>query len=192
MIHTVGLVAKYQEPKAAQMVRWLVPWLKKRGKKVCVENGLARSGARSCSKKEMAAKADLIISLGGDGTLLNIAPLIERPDVPILGMNLGGLGFITETGADEIESVLTNTLDGNYEVEKRMTLEVRVQSNNATGSCRFRILNDAVIAKGARSRIILLETHIGGKYLCTYRADGLIISTPTGSTAYSLSAGGPI
>jgi NAD kinase len=82
MIRTVGLVAKYQEPKAADMVRWLVPWLKQRGKKVLVENGITRSGGMSCSKKAMASKADLIISLGGDGTLLNIAPLVERPDVP--------------------------------------------------------------------------------------------------------------
>jgi NAD+ kinase len=191
MIRTVGLVAKYQEPKAAQMVRWLVPWLKKRGKKVCVENGLARSGARSCSKKEMAAKADLIISLGGDGTLLNIAPLVERPDVPILGVNLGGLGFITEVAVDELEGVLSKTLDGDYEIEKRMTLEVRVSGKNGRPH-KFRVLNDVVIAKGARSRIIDLETYVGDDYLCTYRADGLIISTPTGSTAYSLAAAGPI
>jgi NAD+ kinase len=191
MIRTVGLVAKYQEPKAAQMVRWLVPWLKKRDKKVCVENGLARSGARSCSKKEMAAKADLIISLGGDGTLLNIAPLVERPDVPILGVNLGGLGFITEVAVDELEGVLSKTLDGDYEIEKRMTLEVRVSGKNGRPH-KFRVLNDVVIAKGARSRIIDLETYVGDDYLCTYRADGLIISTPTGSTAYSLAAAGPI
>jgi NAD+ kinase len=191
MIRTVGLVAKYQEPKAAQMVRWLVPWLKKRGKKVCVENGLARNGARSCSKKEMAAKADLIISLGGDGTLLNIAPLVERPDVPILGVNLGGLGFITEVAVDELEGVLSKTLDGDYEIEKRMTLEVRVSGKNGRPR-KFRVLNDVVIAKGARSRIIDLETYVGDDYLCTYRADGLIISTPTGSTAYSLAAAGPI
>jgi NAD+ kinase len=191
MINTVGLVAKYHEPKAAQMVRWLIPWLKKRGKKVCVENGLVRRGVRSCSKKEMAAEADLIISLGGDGTLLNIAPLVIRPEVPILGVNLGGLGFITEVAVSELESVLRKTLDGDYEVEKRMTLEVRVISKK--GRTRiFRILNDAVIAKGARSRIIDLETYVGEDYLCTYRADGLIISTPTGSTAYSLAAAGPI
>ena len=190
-IRTVGLVAKYQEPKAAEMVRWLVPWLKQRGKRVLVENGVVRSAAISCTKKEMAAKADLIVSLGGDGTLLNIAPLVERTDVPILGVNLGGLGFITEVAVDELESVLTKTLEGDYETEKRMTLEVRVQSKNGKVH-RFRVLNDAVIAKGARSRIIHLETYIGDDYLCTYRADGLIISTPTGSTAYSLAAGGPI
>ena len=191
MIRTVGLVAKYHEPKAAQMVRWLIPWLKKRGKKVCVENGLVRKGARTCSKKEMAAEADLIISLGGDGTLLNIAPLVIRPEVPILGVNLGGLGFITEVAVGELEAVLRKTLDGDYEVEQRMTLEVRA-INKKGRSRKFRILNDAVIAKGARSRIIDLETYVGDDYLCTYRADGLIISTPTGSTAYSLAAAGPI
>src|SRR5262249_54501708 len=110
-IQTVGLVAKYQEPKAADVVRWLVPWLKERGKQVLVENGLAETGAVPCTKKQMASKADLIISLGGDGTLLNIAPLVERRDVPILGVNMGSLGFITEVAVDELESVLSKTLD---------------------------------------------------------------------------------
>lgn len=191
MIRTVGLVAKYQESKAADMVRWLVPWLKQRGKKVLVENGLARTGGTSCTKKEMATQADLIISLGGDGTLLNIAPLVERPDVPILGVNLGGLGFITEVAVDELEAVVTKALEGDYEVEKRMTLEIRVHSKKRK-PYQFRVLNDAVIAKGARSRIIDLETYVDDDYLCTYRADGLIVSTPTGSTAYSLATGGPI
>jgi NAD+ kinase len=191
MIRTVGLVAKYQEPKAAEMVRWLGPWLKQRGKKVLVENGVIRDSASACTKKEIARRADLIVSLGGDGTLLNIAPLVERPEVPILGVNLGGLGFITEVAVNELESVLAKTLEGDYEVEKRMTLEIRVQSGKAKPH-KFRVLNDAVITKGARSRIIDLETFIGNDYLCTYRADGLIISTPTGSTAYSLAAGGPI
>jgi NAD+ kinase len=191
MIRAIGLVAKYQEPKAAEMVRWLVPWLKKRGRKVYVENGIARSGGISSSKKEMAAKADLIISLGGDGTLLNIAPLVERPDVPILGVNLGGLGFITEVAAGELKSVLTQTLEGEYQTEQRMTLEIQLKGKTGKPH-RFRVLNDAVITKGARSRIINLETYVDDEYLCNYRADGLIISTPTGSTAYSLAAGGPI
>jgi NAD+ kinase len=191
MIRAIGLVAKYQEPKATEMVRWLVPWLKKRGRKVYVENGIARSGGISSSKKEMAAKADLIISLGGDGTLLNIAPLVERPEVPILGVNLGGLGFITEVAAGELKSVLTQTLEGEYQTEQRMTLEIQLKGKTGKPH-RFRVLNDAVITKGARSRIINLETYVDDEYLCNYRADGLIISTPTGSTAYSLAAGGPI
>src|SRR5919106_6371615 len=190
-IRTVGLVAKYQEPKAAEVVRWLVPWLKQRGKRVLVENGVVRTAAISCTKQEMAAQADLIVSLGGDGTLLNIAPLVERPDVPILGVNLGGLGFITEVAVDELESILIKTLKGDYQTEKRTTLEIRVHSGKRK-THKFRVLNDAVITKGARSRIIDLETYVGDDYLCTYRADGLIISTPTGSTAYSLAAGGPI
>jgi NAD+ kinase len=191
MIRVVGLFAKHQEPKATEMLRWLVPWLKQRGKKVLVEDGVPRTGAISRTKKEMAAEADLIISLGGDGTLLNIAPLVERPGVPILGVNLGGLGFITEVAPDELEPVLARTLEGDYAAEKRMTLEILVKGKNGKPH-KFRVLNDAVINKGARSRIIDLETYVGSDYLCTYRADGLILSTPTGSTAYSLAAGGPI
>ena len=191
MIRTVGLVAKYEEPKAAEMVGWLVPWLKERKKRVLVEKGLFKDGATPCTKKEMVKRADLIVVLGGDGTLLSVARLVERPKVPILGVNLGGLGFMTEVAVDELESVLERTLAGDFTVERRMTLEVRLESKRAKPK-KFRVLNDAVIAKGARSRIIDLEAYIGKEYLCTYRADGLIISTPTGSTAYSLAAGGPI
>jgi NAD+ kinase len=191
MIRVVGLVAKFEEPKAAEIATWLVPWLKENGKRVLVETNVARAGGRVCSKKEMARRADLIVVLGGDGTLLSIARLVERPRVPILGVNLGGLGFITEVAVDELEEVLGRILAGKYAAEKRMTLEIKVHGK--TGKARkFRVLNDAVIAKGARARIIGLETYIGKEYLCTYRADGLIISTPTGSTAYSLAAGGPI
>jgi NAD+ kinase len=190
-IRVVGLVAKYEEPKAAEMASWLVPWLKEKGKQVLVEGGVVRAGGRSCSKNEIARKADLIVVLGGDGTLLSVARLVERPEIPILGVNLGGLGFITEVAVDELESVLAKTLAGDFSVEKRMTLEIQVHGKKGR-SKKFRVLNDAVIAKGARSRIIDLETFVGEEYLCTYRADGLIISTPTGSTAYSLAAGGPL
>jgi NAD+ kinase len=191
VIRTVGLVAKYEEPKAAEMVRWLVPWLKEKKKRVLVEAGQFKDGARPCSKEQMVRRADLIVVLGGDGTLLSVARLVERPKVPILGVNLGGLGFMTEVAVDELESVLERTLAGDFTVERRMTLEVRIESDGAKPK-KFRVLNDAVIAKGARSRIIDMEAFIGKEYLCTYRADGLIISTPTGSTAYSLAVGGPI
>ncbi|MFQ5849640.1 MAG: NAD(+)/NADH kinase [Candidatus Binatia bacterium] len=191
MINVVGLVAKYGEAKAVELAGWLVPWLEQKGKQVLVEPGFGQAGGRACDKKEMAKKANLIIVLGGDGTLLSIARFVERPDVPIVGVNLGGLGFITEIAAEELESVLDKTLAGNLSVEKRMTLQLRVYSKNGKPK-DFRVLNDGVITKGARSKIIDLETYVGKEYLCTYRADGLIICTPTGSTAYSLAAGGPI
>ena len=191
MIKTVGLVAKYGEAKAVEIAGWLIPWLKKKDMQVLVEAGFNASGGHPCDKQEMASKADLIVVLGGDGTLLSIARLVERVEVPIIGVNLGGLGFITEIAADELESVLDKTLTGNFSVQKRMTLELRIHSKKGEPK-KFRVLNDGVITKGARSKIIGLEVYVGKEYLCTYRADGLIISTPTGSTAYSMAAGGPI
>src|SRR5436190_19284010 len=104
MIRVVGLVAKYEEPKAAEMVRWLVPWLKEKKRHVLVETGLYKNGARACSKQEMAKKADRIVVLGGDGTLLSVARLVERPKVPSRGVNLGGLGCSTEAAVDELET----------------------------------------------------------------------------------------
>jgi NAD+ kinase len=191
MIKTVGLVAKHGEAKAVEIAKWLVPWLKEKGKQVLVEPGFTQSGGTASEKEAMAKSADLIVVLGGDGTFLSIARLVENPEVPIMGVNLGGLGFITEIAADELESVLENVVKGDFSVQKRMTLELRVHSKNAKPR-KFRVLNDGVITKGARSKIIGLETYVGKEYLCTYRADGLVIATPTGSTAYSMAAGGPI
>lgn len=190
MVKTVGIVSKYGEQKAEQIMSTAIPWLENRGMEVLVEVEFASTGGRVAPKTEMAARADLIIVLGGDGTLLSIARLVERPEVPIVGVNLGGLGFITEIVVDELEEVLASTISENFTIEKRMTLSVTIEGKD--GVRKLRILNDAVITKGARSKIINLETYVGSDYLCTYRADGLIISTPTGSTAYSLAAGGPI
>lgn len=190
MTEVVGFVAKYGEEKARKLMEWAIPWLEQRGMAALVEPEFDAVGGQVATKEEMAKQADLIVVLGGDGTLLSIAHHVERPELPIVGVNLGGLGFITEIAADELEEVLTDTIAGNYTVEKRMTLQVTILGKE--GKQSHRILNDAVIAKGARSKIIDLETYVGSDYLCTYRADGLIISTPTGSTAYSLAAGGPI
>jgi NAD+ kinase len=132
-----------------------------------------------------------IVVLGGDGTLLSVARHYAALEVPILGVNVGGLGFLTEISLDELYPTMEHVLSGKYAVEERMMLTARLcRQGELCWEKHF--LNDAVINKGALARIVELATWIDGEYLTTYRADGLIVSTPTGSTAYTLSAGGPI
>jgi len=135
--------------------------------------------------------AGLIIVLGGDGTLLSVARQLKGRDVPILGVNLGGLGFLTETSLEELPEVLASVMQGEYSLSRRTMLSVAVRRN---GELVFdlSVLNDAVITKDALARIIDIETFVNDEYLTTYRTDGLILSTATGSTGYSLAAGGPI
>ena len=189
---SIGILVKPKFPEIKSTLRDVITWLRDRSIDVILDTTSATLlGERGgYQKTQLASKADVLLVLGGDGTMLNAARLAGERSIPILGVNMGGLGFITEVAVDELETILTKTLDGDYEVEKRMTLEIRVMGKKRR-SHRFRVLNDAVITKGARSRIIDLETYVGDDYLCTYRADGLIISTPTGSTAYSLAAAGP-
>ncbi|MFI5331879.1 MAG: NAD(+)/NADH kinase [Desulfobaccales bacterium] len=135
---------------------------------------------------------DFIVVMGGDGTILSVARHYGRLGLPILGVNLGGLGFITEVSLDELHAILEEyVLPGKFEVDERLVLTVSLIRDGAT-IWRENVLNDAVINKGALARIAELATWIDAEHLTTYRADGLIVSTPTGSTAYTLSAGGPI
>lgn len=135
--------------------------------------------------------ASLIVVLGGDGTLLSVSRASLGRGVPILGVNLGGLGFLTEVSVEELMSTFMDIVMGNYELTERMMLHVNVLREAKT-VFDFHVLNDAVITKDALARIIEIETYVGEEYITTYRADGVIFSTPTGSTGYCLSAGGPI
>jgi len=134
---------------------------------------------------------DLIIVLGGDGTLLSASRHLQGKEVPILGVNLGGLGFLTETSVEELPSILEKVIKGDFDISKRVMLLVTVKRGNDY-VFEFSILNDAVITKDALARIIDIETYVNEEYLTTYKGDGLIFSTPTGSTGYSLAAGGPL
>ena len=190
---TYGIIAKRNKPEALSLSREIREWLETRGIKTVVDRGVAESVG--CSNpvdvKEIPSHADLLIVLGGDGTLLSVARLKEVETIPILGINLGGLGFITETFKEETFQVLEKIIAGDFETEKRLMLKATVyRGEKIIGESK--VLNDIVINKGALARIIDLETYIDGSYLTTFKADGLILSTPTGSTAYSLAAGGPV
>jgi NAD+ kinase len=188
----IGIICKAGRTEPIELVKVLIPWLQERQYEVALEPGVAASlGLKGVEKEEITGTVRMMIVLGGDGTMLSVARLIDGRDVPILGVNLGGLGFITEINKDEIFRTLNQVLEGKCPIEERMMLKIRVfRESGEVGS--FTALNDAVINKGAMARIIEMETFVNASYVTTYRADGLIISTPTGSTAYNLAAGGPI
>ena len=191
----VGLVAKPDAAEAQRIVRQLVEWLGARGLTVVLEKETAAlapsASVTSASKSDLPGQVDAVIVLGGDGTLLSMARAVGDLGVPILGVNLGGLGFLTATTLEEMLPALEALLIGAMAVEERMMLAARVvRGGQATGD--YIALNDVVITKSAMSRIIDLAVSVDGRHATAYRADGLIISTPTGSTAYNLSAGGPI
>jgi NAD+ kinase len=191
---SVGIVAKPHFPRSGAVVRRLASVLSHRGIRVLCDPGTARIlGQREKARTVpvLAASVDLMMVLGGDGTLLGVARNMPGRPVPILGVNLGSLGFLTETTLEEMESMLGEVLDGRYEVEDRMMLHASVVRGRKTIASQ-RLLNDVVINKSALARILEMNIRIDRKFVTTYNADGLIISTPTGSTAYSLSAGGPI
>ncbi|HJY88324.1 MAG TPA: NAD(+)/NADH kinase [Candidatus Acidoferrales bacterium] len=212
MIRSVGIISKPRPDEAGKVVPQLLKWLEDHGLEVfcdpetvtCVTSATAvAAGAkggeptgclpaanRILPREQLPGQVDLLIVLGGDGTLLAAARLTEG-SVPILPVNLGGLGFLTSVTLEELYPILEQVLEGRHRISERVLLEAEVLREGKVVE-RQRALNDAVLNKGTLARMIDVDLHIDRTYVCRYRADGLIISTPTGSTAYSLAAGGPI
>lgn len=194
----VGIYAKCSHPDAICVAEEVVDWLAKRGLGVCLEQALAKrmSGhGPGYERSQIPSLVDLIVVLGGDGTLISVARQAARysgeKEVPILGVNLGSLGFLTEITRAEMFFCLEKVLRGDFRLSRRMMLEA-VILRNGRELRRFRVLNDVVLNKGAIARIVDMEVWVDDAYLTTFKADGLVIATPTGSTGYNLSAGGPI
>jgi len=188
----VGVFAKRNHPDAAELAARVASWLQERQVEVFLEEELASDlNTSGYSEGEIPSLVDMIIVLGGDGTLISVARAVGVLNTPILGVNLGSLGFLTEITRQELFKVLSEVLEGRYTVSDRLMLEAVVSRNGEVAN-RYQLLNDVVINKGALARIIDMELYVNESYLTTFKADGLIISSPTGSTAYNMAAGGPI
>ncbi|MFW6369485.1 MAG: NAD(+)/NADH kinase [Myxococcota bacterium] len=190
-MHTIAIVAK-PRPEAVKLAADLRGRLRERGLAVLLDESTAERIPRARGSKATAIrKADMVVTLGGDGTLLHAAGLLGGAKVPILGVNVGFLGFLTEITTARMYPLLEAALEGEMEVEERMLLRVFLYRDGKKTAGGL-VLNDAVVTKGALARMLELGCSIDDRDVARYRADGLIVATPTGSTAYNLSAGGPI
>ena len=191
---SVGIIFKHKFEPARQECERLKNWFIERGITVYSEEMASpRAHLSRCREEETTIPdtVDLVVVLGGDGTLLGAGRKVGHYGLPILGINLGGLGFLTEIPVEMLYQDMEKVISGEISIEPRLMLQARVLRNGEE-KCRFTVLNDVVINKGALARIIDLKVSVDNHFLTTFRADGLIVSTPTGSTGYNLSAGGPI
>jgi len=187
-MQTIGISAKVTSPSALDYAARVIADLRQRGLGVCLDYATADKlddRGQCVAKGDLGRQSNLLITFGGDGTLLSVARHAP-PDVPILGVNMGTLGFLTEVRVEEFPETLEHVLAGDFQTEERMTVDVFV------GERSYRVLNDATINKSALARIVEMRVTVSGAFVSNFRADGLIVATPTGSTAYNLSAGGPI
>jgi NAD+ kinase len=193
-IKRIGIISKPKKAEIREIVPSLIGWLRERKIEVFLDKetgSILEKNEKSVPRNEMAAQVDVLIVLGGDGTLLATARALNRKTVPILAVNLGGLGFLTVIPKEDLYATLEQVLEGKARVERRVQIEGElVRADEIISS--FLALNDVVLNKGAIARIIDFDVLVDGRFMSTYKADGLIVSTPTGSTAYSLAAGGPI
>jgi NAD+ kinase len=193
-VRKIGLVLRTNDPRLPGILSRVVPWLHARKVEALLDPASAQTDSLTftpAAERDLASAADVIAVFGGDGTMLHAARLVAGRGTPIVGVNLGSLGFLTEIKLEDLFPMFEALLSGAYHLEDRMMLDVEVlRGRESIG--RYWALNDAVINKGAPARIIELEIRVNDQLVSLARADGLIVSTPTGSTAYSLSAGGPI
>ena len=189
----IGLICTQHPSADRRVVSDLAQWLRDKGCKIHLDKETATQIGEdsNLSPEEVPSLSDLVIVLGGDGTLLNVAGVAHQHEVPILGVNLGNLGFLTETTQEDLYPTLQAVLNEECEIEHRMLLNISLWRNDSK-EYDLNILNDVVINKGVQTQIVNLSVLADDRPMISYRADGLIIATPTGSTAYSLSAGGPI
>lgn len=195
LFNTIALIGKYNSPEIGESLLRLAAFLQQRERRVLVETRTAQSagivGYAVAPLDEIGREADLAVVLGGDGTMLNIACALFSYDVPLVGINLGRLGFLADVALDTMLETVGEMLDGEYQTEDRFLLTVTVRRQNAN-IFEGHAFNDTVVSKGVTARLIELEVFVDGEFVYSQRSDGLIISTPTGSTAYALSAGGPV
>lgn len=198
-IKRIGIILKPHQPDALKTMCELTVWLAQRGITLLGGPEIERDRIEQqtgCAVKEvvpeqLAADADLVLVLGGDGTMIASSRLMGDTEVPVLGVNYGGLGYLAEFRIEELYEALESILAGNYRLDKRVMLDVELRRGEQQVT-HNRVLNDVVINKSALARIIEIEAHLNQQFVNSFRADGLIVSTPTGSTAYNLSAGGPV
>jgi NAD+ kinase len=198
-IKRIGIFIKPHQPDALRTICELTEWLAARGIVLVGGPEIDREQIEhetGCSVEQvgtdkLASSVDLFLVLGGDGTMIATARLIGDHEIPVLGVNYGGLGYLTEFRIEELYLALESILAGNYRLDKRLMLTVELLRGDDP-PIRNRVLNDVVINKSALARIIEIEAHLNQQFVNSFRSDGLIVSTPTGSTAYNLSAGGPV
>jgi NAD+ kinase len=187
----VGIFGNRDKPDVRALLPALARWIRSEGRRATVARGLTPGGTSGPPLAALASRVDMLLVLGGDGTMLHAARAAARSGVPIFGVNLGGLGFLTETGVEALYPALRRLFAGDFVVERRLMVEARVRPRSGAPWTAVG-LNDAVIHARDRSRVVAMDVRIGKTPVGTLVADGLIVATPTGSTAYSLSAGGPI
>lgn len=190
---TIGLAPNPLKKEAVQLAEELSEWLAQRYVRVLMTEGVAQGVGEhaTVATEEDLIRSDMLLVLGGDGTMLRWARLAAPHATPVMGVNFGRYGFITEVHPEQAKTALGKFLDGDYYVSERVMLRTTLtRDGNEVGT--YHAVNDVVVSKGGMGRMLGLNTYVNGKFIVTYAADGLIVATPTGSTAYSLSAGGPV